>query len=461
VTILGPNGSGKSTLLRALLGIVPVAEGRILREAGLRVGYVPQKLTIDRTMPITVRRFLSLPTRVSDQAAEEVLARVGMAGHGADQMIALSGGQQQRVLLARALLGKPQLLMLDEPTSGLDQPGEAAFYRLIEEVRAETGAAVLMISHDLHVVMAASDRVICLNGHICCEGTPRVVSTAPEYRALFGLGTQGALALYRHEHDHDAHEDGHPHHGHTTTTTTTSTSTTMLDDFLVRAGLAAVGCRWPRGRWGPSSSGGGWPISAMRPPMPPSLGVALALATDLPIGLGTLTVALAMAVTVAGLSARGWAMDTTLGVLAHSALAFGLVAVSFFPTVRTDLSSLPLRRHPGRQPCRTGACLAGLACRPALLAWRWQRLLTATLSEDLAHAAGINPDRERLVLVLSRWPWSWPVALKIVGALLIAAMLIIPAAAARGFARTPEAMAAPLNHCSFRADFCGQHHHEA
>ena len=213
VTILGPNGSGKSTLLRALLGIVPVAEGRILREAGLRVGYVPQRLTIDRTMPITVRRFLSLPTRVTDQAAAEALARVGMAGQEREQMTTLSGGQLQRVLLARALLGKPQILMLDEPTSGLDQPGEAAFYRLIEEVRAETGAAVLMISHDLHVVMAASDRVICLNGHICCEGTPRVVSNAPEYRALFGLGTQGALALYRHEHDH-AHEDGHAHHHH-------------------------------------------------------------------------------------------------------------------------------------------------------------------------------------------------------------------------------------------------------
>ena len=213
VTILGPNGSGKSTLLRALLGIVPVAEGRITRAANLRIGYVPQKLTIDRTMPITVRRFLSLPTRVTDAAAKDVLARVGMAGHGQNQMATLSGGQQQRVLLARALLGAPQLLMLDEPTQGLDQPGEAAFYRLIEEVRQDTGAAILMISHDLHVVMAASDRVICLNGHICCEGTPRVVSNAPEYRALFGLGTQGALALYRHEHDH-AHEDGHPHHHH-------------------------------------------------------------------------------------------------------------------------------------------------------------------------------------------------------------------------------------------------------
>lgn len=212
VTILGPNGSGKSTLLRALLGIIPVAEGRILRQAGLRLGYVPQRLAIDRTMPITVRRFLSLPLRVSDPAAAEALARVGMAGHQALQMTALSGGQLQRVLLARALLGKPQVLMLDEPTQGLDQPGEAAFYRLIEEVRRETGAAVLMVSHDLHVVMAASDRVICLNGHICCEGTPRVVSTAPEYRALFGLGTQGALALYRHEHDHD--HAGEPHHHH-------------------------------------------------------------------------------------------------------------------------------------------------------------------------------------------------------------------------------------------------------
>lgn len=218
VTILGPNGSGKSTLLRALLGIIPVAEGHILRQAGLRLGYVPQRLLIDRTMPITVRRFLSLPVRVSDAEAEAALGRVGMAGQGAAQMTALSGGQLQRVLLARALLAKPDILMLDEPTQGLDQQGEAAFYRLIEEVRRLTGAAVLMVSHDLHVVMAASDRVICLNGHICCEGTPRVVSTAPEYRALFGLGTQGALALYQHEHDHehpvdDPHHHNH-HHGH-------------------------------------------------------------------------------------------------------------------------------------------------------------------------------------------------------------------------------------------------------
>ncbi len=216
VTILGPNGSGKSTLIRALLGLVPLAHGAVTRAPGLRLGYVPQKLAVDRSMPLTVRRFLSLPLRVSDAAAEAALARVGVAGLGARQMSALSGGQFQRVLLARALLSDPQLLILDEPTQGLDQPGEAAFYQLIETVRAETGAAVLMVSHDLHVVMAASDRVICLNGHVCCEGTPRVVSNAPEYRALFGLGTKGTLALYQHEHDHGHdHDHGHGHdHSH-------------------------------------------------------------------------------------------------------------------------------------------------------------------------------------------------------------------------------------------------------
>ncbi len=218
VTILGPNGSGKSTLLHALLGIVPADRGRAIRRPGLRIGYVPQRLVIDPSLPITVRRFLSLPVKVSDVQASAALTRAGLPEVTGRQMAALSGGQLQRVLLARALLADPHVLVLDEPTQGLDQPGEAAFYRLIEEVRLATGVAVLMVSHDLHVVMAASDRVICLNGHICCEGTPQVVSSAPEYRALFGLGTQGALALYQHAHDHSHdhdHDQKHNHPGHT------------------------------------------------------------------------------------------------------------------------------------------------------------------------------------------------------------------------------------------------------
>ncbi|MCV6598257.1 MAG: metal ABC transporter ATP-binding protein [Mangrovicoccus sp.] len=207
VTIVGPNGSGKSTLLRALIGAVPVTEGRVMRSPGLRIGYVPQKLHIDPTLPITVARFLGLPRRVARAKAAAALAKAGLEDLGDRQMAALSGGQMQRVLLARALLEEPNLLILDEATQGLDQPGSAAFYQQIEAVREDLGCAVLMVSHELHVVMSASDRVICLNGHVCCEGTPATVSAAPAYRALFGTGTKGALALYRHDHHGHSHDE--------------------------------------------------------------------------------------------------------------------------------------------------------------------------------------------------------------------------------------------------------------
>lgn len=210
VTIVGPNGSGKSSLLRALIGALKPVSGSVTRADGLRIGYVPQKLHIDATLPLTVHRFLNLPKRQKTDEIQGALLRAGVPELGRAQMAALSGGQFQRVLLARALLGTPDILILDEATQGLDQPGAAAFYRQIEEVRHALGIAVLMVSHDLHVVMAASDRVLCLNGHICCEGTPEIVADAPEYRALFGTGTQGTLALYRHQHDH-AHHHSHDH----------------------------------------------------------------------------------------------------------------------------------------------------------------------------------------------------------------------------------------------------------
>ncbi len=214
VTIVGPNGSGKSSLLRALIGALHPLSGSVTRKPGLRIGYVPQKLHIDATLPLTVRRFLHLPHRQSSSDIEVALRRTEVADLMDAQMSSLSGGQFQRVLLARALLGKPDMLVLDEATQGLDQPGAATFYRQIEDLRREMGLAVLMVSHDLHVVMAASDRVLCLNGHICCEGSPEIVADAPEYRALFGSGTQGTLALYRHDHDH-AHDHIHDHaHDH-------------------------------------------------------------------------------------------------------------------------------------------------------------------------------------------------------------------------------------------------------
>lgn len=214
VTIVGPNGSGKTTLLRVLLGAVAPDRGRIIRAPGLALGYVPQRLDLDPTLPITVGRFLDLPRRHGRTAAAAALARTGAEGMRDRPLSTLSGGQFQRVLLARALLNGPDLLLLDEPTQGLDQPATASFYELIARLRQDLGCAVLMVSHDLHVVMQASDRVLCVNGHICCEGTPTVVSAAPEYRALFGAGTHGTFALYQHHHDH-AHErdHGHAHQG--------------------------------------------------------------------------------------------------------------------------------------------------------------------------------------------------------------------------------------------------------
>ena len=211
ITVIGPNGSGKSTLIKTLLGLLKPTHGTVERSRGIRFGYVPQSLSVDSTLPLTVLRFLSIPPPGSRERADAMLERVGVAGLQKRQMAELSGGQFQRVLLARALLTEPDVLILDEPTQGLDQPGVAGFYRLIEEVRQELGCAIILVSHDLHVVMSATDRVICLNGHICCEGTPDAVLEAPEYRALFGEGTRGALALYQHHHDH-SHDD--PQHAH-------------------------------------------------------------------------------------------------------------------------------------------------------------------------------------------------------------------------------------------------------
>ena len=203
VTIVGPNGSGKTSLLKAIIGAIQPAEGSVTLKPRLKVGYVPQRLNFESTLPITVERFVRLTGKIDQKSCISALETAGVPELLKSQMSELSGGQFQRVLLARALLGSPEILILDEATQGLDQPGSASFYRQLETVRHDTGCAVLMISHDLHVVMSASDRVICLNGHVCCAGTPAVVASTPEYKALFGDGTDGALALYRHDHDHD------------------------------------------------------------------------------------------------------------------------------------------------------------------------------------------------------------------------------------------------------------------
>jgi zinc transport system ATP-binding protein len=206
VTLIGPNGAGKTTLARAVLGLVRPSDGRVTRRPGLRVGYMPQKLTVDATLPLTVRRFLTLwrpttPDRISAALEEAGVARLADAA-----VQTLSGGEMQRVLLARALLSDPDLLVLDEPDQAVDVHGQAELFARIEHVRRHHRCGILLVSHDLHTVMARTDRVICLNGHVCCHGRPEDVSRHPEYHALFGRHA-AELAVYLHHHDH-AHDPG-------------------------------------------------------------------------------------------------------------------------------------------------------------------------------------------------------------------------------------------------------------
>lgn len=236
LTLIGPNGAGKSTTAKLVTGVLRSDEGSVRRAGDLRIGYVPQKLTIDWTMPLSVRRLMRLTGKLSDVDLDAALAATGIPHLIDAEVRHLSGGEFQRALLARAIARRPDLLVLDEPVQGVDFAGETALYDLIRQIRHTTGCGILLISHDLHMVMAGTDTVICLNGHVCCRGTPETVSRSEDYQRLFGGAGRG-LALYSHDHDHthlpdgrvlhgdgsitdhchpdDGHHDhGHAHHGH-------------------------------------------------------------------------------------------------------------------------------------------------------------------------------------------------------------------------------------------------------
>ncbi|MET0048647.1 MAG: zinc ABC transporter ATP-binding protein ZnuC [Sedimenticola sp.] len=220
VTLIGPNGAGKTTLVRILLGLLKPDHGDVERRTELKIGYMPQRLTLPENLPLTVRRFLNLARGANRKALDDVARELTITHLLENPMQTLSGGEHQRVLLARALLGAPDLLVLDEPVQGVDVTGQSELYSLIAHIRDRHQCGVLMISHDLHLVMAATDRVMCINRHVCCSGHPEAVSRDPAYLELFGTHASAKLAVYTHHHDHthDIHgdvvssEEAH-HHG--------------------------------------------------------------------------------------------------------------------------------------------------------------------------------------------------------------------------------------------------------
>jgi zinc transport system ATP-binding protein len=218
LTLIGPNGSGKSTTARMALGVLNPDEGRAMRQPGLKVGYVPQKVSIDWTLPLTVERFMRLTGNIARADVDAAMERTGVSKLRHEEVRSLSGGEFQRVMLARAIARKPDLLVLDEPLQGVDFSGQIVLYELISKLRNELGCGILLISHDLHVVMAATDQVICLNGHVCCHGTPVAVASSPEYRQLFGDRAVPTLAVYEHHHDHVHLPDGRVRHADGTVT---------------------------------------------------------------------------------------------------------------------------------------------------------------------------------------------------------------------------------------------------
>ena len=216
-TIIGPNGAGKSTLTSIVNGLIENYTGTIKRADNLKIGYLPQKVYVNTLMPLSVQRLMQLTQRVKDAEVDEALAQTDVSYLKHRQVQSLSEGELKRVLLARTTLGKPDLIVLDEPTAGVDVTGEIKMYELIGEFRNRLQCAVLLVSHDLHLVMSKTDQVLCLNQHLCCSGLPESVSQHPEYLALFGDQAADAIAVYSHRHDHvhdvsgnkEGHQAGH------------------------------------------------------------------------------------------------------------------------------------------------------------------------------------------------------------------------------------------------------------
>ncbi|MDA7705319.1 ATP-binding cassette domain-containing protein [Rickettsiales bacterium] len=205
ITIIGPNGSGKSSLIKIIIGSLKASSGKVRRNKNLKIAYVPQKMEINQTIPINAEYFLQLNQKIEPKLFDKIITELKIGNFLQTQLNNLSGGQKQKILLAKALLSKPNLLILDEPAQNLDISGQLEFYNYIDKLHKEQNISILMVSHDLHIVMSSTKKVICLHHHICCQGEPKIIAQNPDFKEIFGNDMNKLISIYNHYHDH--------HHG--------------------------------------------------------------------------------------------------------------------------------------------------------------------------------------------------------------------------------------------------------
>jgi len=393
ITIVGPNGGGKSTLLKTLLKLQTPTSGEVIYSANVRIGYVPQKIHLDHSLPMTVERFLALKKGVKTQEISIALEQLSIIHLRKNNMQKLSGGEMQRVLLARAILNKPNLLVLDEPTQGVDINGQAELYQLIHRTQQALNCAVLMVSHDLHIVMADSKEVLCINQHIRCAGTPESLSNDPTFiRLLFPALLTGLLL---------------------------SLITAPLGAFVVWRKMAYFGDTLSH--------------SAL-------LGVALGIFLQINPYVAIVILTIILAVLMVWLESNTqFSVDTLLGIIAHSCLSLGVVTVGLLKNVRVDLMSYLFGDLLAINFNDLPYIGAGVVIVLGTLLYFWQALLSTTVSPELAQVEGINIKKMRFILMILT-ALTIALSMKFVGALIITSLLIIPAATARRFAKTPEQM---------------------
>ena len=428
ITLIGPNGSGKTTTAKIALGLYKNISGKVEKYTK-KIAYVPQKISIDWTLPIRVFDFMNLTSDLKNNEINEALEITGAKHLINNDLKSLSGGEFQRVLMARAVAKKPDLLVLDEPVQGVDFTGEIELYELIKKISETLKCGILLISHNLHVVMSKTDHVVCLNGHVCCSGTPISVANNKKYQELFGEDVSKILSIYEHKHDHKHSADG-----------SVKEKLKMFDDFFIRALFVGIGMALVTGPLGCfvvwrrlSFFGDTLAHSAL-------LGITIAYTMEINIALSVFIISSLVALMLLKLEkTTNLPTDALLGLLAHSSLAVGLVVIGLIATIRFDLMGLLFGDILAVNVNDIIIVWFGGALILLVLKLIYKPLFASTVNYELAEAEGMKPERVKAIFTLLLAAII-AISIKMVGLLLITGMLILPAAIARNISSNPKGM---------------------